>query len=254
MRIFIAPVAFLAAVFFHVASAEDFEKPKEIGPLNEAIATGAAAGETWIKDPTLIAGKLTGSWLGSQPDSEPASQSRQVVGMIEGEAGAAGKVAVVVKEIGLFDDAVRRIDHTYEFSLKDGTWTVISAKLKAHDARPPYPAYAENLKQRKAGTLLCLNSTGAELAELAQANGIENFSALVSDAIGGDRESLIKVLKLAKLTDGAAAEIYAELAFGLSCLFERTTFQRMLYFDLEEDEREAVQEYIEWIETDVVPD
>ena len=155
MRIFIAPVAIAAFAIFQIVNAEDFEDPKEIGPLNEAIAAAEAKGESWVRKPTLIAEKLTGPWLSNQPDSEPGSQSREVIGTSTAEAGAAGKVTVVVKEIGLFDDATRQLDHTYEFALKEGIWTVTSAKVKAHDARPPFPAYTENLKQRKAGTLLC---------------------------------------------------------------------------------------------------
>ncbi|MDB4662137.1 hypothetical protein OAE61_00725 [Verrucomicrobiales bacterium] len=233
--------------------ADDTTQAKEVEPLNAKIAAGITKGELWTNDPSQIAAVLTGPWLSNTPDSEASSQSREVIATSEGE-GNSGKVSVKVKEIGLFDDAVRQLDHTYEFVLKNGHWTVTAATTKAHDARPAFPiAESENLQKRRAGVLVVMSSTGHELQELAKANGIPELSVVASDAIFGNHDSLVKILKLSTKVDGAAAEIYGELVYGFSCAFESNGFTRFLYFNLEEKEREAVLEFIKWIESDVVP-
>ncbi|NNE93834.1 MAG: hypothetical protein HKN23_19460 [Verrucomicrobiales bacterium] len=245
----------LAPFLFSPAFAqEDEAKPVDVDKLNHTLSDAIAKGESWTNDPTLIASHLTGPWITNEADSEPASMQRRVLGTSKGGENT-GPVTVVVKEIGLFDDAVRQIDHLYRFVLKDGNWTIKAATVKNLNARPAFPALVGDKQKRRVAKLLIWSSGGVDLNAQAKANGIDDLGGLVTKAIGEkDPEALAKVLKLGSKTDGAASEAYAELVYGLSALFERQTFQRFLFFNLEEKEREAVEEFIEWVETDLLPE
>lgn len=231
--------SFLFAVpFFLLASLSAREEVVEFAPLNAEIAAAHAAGEAWVKEPTLIASHFVGPWL--VPGEEMTAQRREISASTSGEDPASG-IEVIVKEDGLFDDATRRIDHRFVFALENGVWSVTDASVKYHDARPPFPLReGENLPKATAGIILLQQQPSPALAEAAASRGIEDLPATTFAALEGDSDALNALLNLSKYVNGAAQQDYARLLFGLNCFFETPGFTRYLYFNLEEGASEAV--------------
>lgn len=214
--------------------------------LNARLAEARNAGEEWVKDPALVAPILVGNWI--VPGEEMASMRREVSSSSSGEDPASG-ITVTVKEDGLLDDAVRRIDHRFAFELEKGAWKITEASVKYHNARPAFPLLeSENQPKAIAGAFLVRQFPSPALAEAAKSAGILDVKETTSRALEGDPASLNALLNLSlDLTDEARSD-YTRLLYGLHCVFETPGFRRYLFFNLEEEAPMTILNLIQEIE------
>jgi len=227
------------------------ETPVDPTEFNARIAAATAAGETWTKDPSQIAATLVGPWLA--PGEEMSSQRREVSASSSGEDPTTG-ITVVVKEDGLFDDATRRIDHRFSFTLIGNVWTISDASVKYHDARPPFPLREEeNTEKAKAGIIILQQQPVAALEQPASDAGIADLPSTIFASLEGDPESFNSLLKLSTTVEGFARQDYARLLFGLSCFFEKPGFTRYLYMNLDEKTSTAVLEILRQVDDGELP-
>lgn len=222
------------------------EQTLDLAPLNEQLTQAFDSGEEWAQDPALIAPMLVGNWI--VPGNEMASMRREVASSTSGEDPTTG-ITVVVKEDGLLDDAVRRIDHSFIFNLQDGKWVITEASVKYHNARPAFPLREEeNMAKATAGALLLRQAPSPALAEIAKTAGILDLPETTTLALGGDPDSLNALLNLSLDLTEESREDYARLLYGLSCSFEKNGFSRYLFFNLEEEAPMKILEMIRELE------
>ena len=222
--------------------------------MNKKIQAAAANGESWTKDPSKIAGALTGDWITAGEVEEPSSRDREIIG--ESKRNKEGDIiaVVTVKEIGLFDDATRQIDHVFEFrGTKDKGWLITKAFQKSYNARPPFPDKNLDIDKQRTGRLLALASAGREMSEFAAKNGIENLGETLVAALDGDKDALKKILGLSTKVEGINSSIYAEMLWGISMYFDHSTFQRFLVFEVDEKQQEMIGGFLAWIRRDLLP-
>lgn len=239
---------FLLSFTTSILAEENSVDPAE---FNQRIKEATATGEEWAGDPSQIAATLVGPWLA--PGKEMSSQRREISAASSGEDPTTG-ITVVLKEDGLFDDATRRIDHRFSFSLVGGVWTITDASVKYHDARPAFPfREEENTEKAKAGMIILQQQPVAALEQAASEAGITDLPSTIFATLEGDPEAFNAFLKLSTKVGGYARQDYARLLFGMSCFFEKPGFNRYLFMNLDEKTSMTVREILRQIDDGELP-